>query len=142
MVRRRQDRIRVSHVLCIECGHCVTICPQGAILPAEGEAPPESLPLQSLPGPEETAALLRQRRTIRRYQDRPVERERLEQLVDVARWAPSAANCQCAEYVYLTDERARRQLTDRVVDFYRAYQRALQSDDTPAQLQKLGRARW
>lgn len=39
-------------------------------------------------------AVIRGRRSIRRYQDRPVPRSLIEQLLEAARWAPSAHNRQ------------------------------------------------
>lgn len=39
-------------------------------------------------------ALLKARRSIRRFEDRPVSREQIECLVEAARWAPSNANRQ------------------------------------------------
>lgn len=81
--------------LCISCGHCVSVCPHDALslehLPAEQftELPPGWNLSQ-----KQAALLLKGRRSIRRYTDRPVERRELEQLVDIARYAPSGVNRQ------------------------------------------------
>jgi F420 biosynthesis protein FbiB-like protein len=47
--------------------------------------------------------IVRERRAIRRYQDRPVARELLERLLDTAMWAPSAHNRQPWRFAVLTD---------------------------------------
>lgn len=44
------------------------------------------------------------RRSVRKYQDRPVERALLEQLLEAACWAPSADNRQPWYFVALTNE--------------------------------------
>jgi coenzyme F420-0:L-glutamate ligase/coenzyme F420-1:gamma-L-glutamate ligase len=46
--------------------------------------------------------LIKTRRAIRRYQDKPISREQVEQLLDLARWAPSAHNRQPWRFAVLT----------------------------------------
>lgn len=50
------------------------------------------------------------RRSIRRFQDRPVKREQLEKLLEAARWAPSAGNLQPWVFVVVTAADARAAL--------------------------------
>lgn len=52
------------------------------------------------------------RRSVRRYADRPVPREQVEQMVDAARRAPTARNIQPWEFVVVTDADTRRWLAD------------------------------
>ncbi len=54
--------------------------------------------------------LITSRRSIRKFQDRPVPPEALETLYQAVRWAPSWANTQCWEIVNVTDPELRRQL--------------------------------
>lgn len=55
---------------------------------------------------------LRTRRSIRRYQQRPVPREALETMVDCARLAATARNEQPWEFVIVTDAAMRRRLAE------------------------------
>jgi nitroreductase len=55
---------------------------------------------------------LRSRRSIRRYEEQPVDHELIEEIVDCARCAPSARNVQPWEFVVVTDAAMRRQLAD------------------------------
>ncbi|HDI11795.1 MAG TPA: nitroreductase family protein [Candidatus Acetothermia bacterium] len=49
------------------------------------------------------------RRSVRSFQDRPVEREPLKRLVEAAIWAPSGGNAQTWHFVVITDpEQLRR----------------------------------
>lgn len=50
-----------------------------------------------------TLAVIRGRRSIRRYQDRPVPRSLIEQLLEAARWAPSAHNRQPWRFAVIAD---------------------------------------
>ncbi len=121
MIREKAGRIKIGRVMCIDCGHCVALCPEGAISVEEGE--PGEFCAAPPPGVEADAlrALVVRRRTIRQYQPRPVPRELLKQMLDAARWAPTAANCQCQAFTVLTDPERRDALAARVTDFYRTY---------------------
>jgi nitroreductase len=52
------------------------------------------------------------RRSIRKYQQRAVEPEKLEKVLDAARLAPSWKNMQCWRFLVLTDPERRRVLLD------------------------------
>ena len=77
---------------CIGCGHCMAICPTGAIHILGRTLSPEDL--FDLPERETAAtysplhALLQRRRSIREFQARSVERERIEQILTAAQTAP------------------------------------------------------
>jgi nitroreductase len=58
----------------------------------------------------EIAELIRQRRTIRRFEPREVPGEVLREMVDCARLAPSAANLQPLEYVVVSDPELSRRM--------------------------------
>ena len=47
--------------------------------------------------------VIRDRRSIRKYKDTPVEREKIEQVLDAARLAPSWKNLQCWRFLVLTE---------------------------------------
>jgi nitroreductase len=53
---------------------------------------------------------IRKRYSCRAYQDRPVEREKLEQILEAARLAPSAKNLQDWRFVVVTDRETKRKL--------------------------------
>jgi ferredoxin len=77
---------------CISCGHCMMVCPQECITVSGRNLVAEDL--KPLPLPEERAdarsfqALLASRRSVRRFSERPVESELLEQIVAMASSAP------------------------------------------------------
>ncbi|HZR41195.1 MAG TPA: nitroreductase family protein [Ktedonobacteraceae bacterium] len=58
------------------------------------------------------ATLLRGRRSVRKYQDRPVARELLEQIVEAARWAPSPHGRQPWRFVVLTRQEPKTRLAE------------------------------
>jgi nitroreductase len=52
-----------------------------------------------------------QRRSIRNYQDKPVEREKLERILEAARLAPSAKNLEPWHFIAVTDPGKRKGLS-------------------------------
>lgn len=56
--------------------------------------------------------VFRDRRSIRKYKDTPVEQEKIERILDAARLAPSWKNLQCWRFLVLTDEDKRAQLLE------------------------------
>ena len=60
--------------------------------------------------------VIHQRRSIRAYDDRPVEREKIERLLEAARLAPSASNRQEWRFVVVTDAEVRRKLGKAACD--------------------------
>ena len=128
MVREKEGRIKIGRVMCIQCGHCVALCPEGAISVEEDTTGTVTFTDESdspLPTPEALRALIVGRRTIRQYHPQPVPRELLEQMLNAARWAPTAANCQCQAFTVIADPARRGALAERVTGFYRLYAEAL-----------------
>jgi Fe-S-cluster-containing hydrogenase component 2 len=68
--------------LCIHCGHCVAVCPHGAM--SHKSMTPEQCPPVRKDwrlNPEQVEHFLRSRRSIRTYRGQPVEREILARQV-------------------------------------------------------------
>ena len=55
--------------------------------------------------------LLKTRRSIRKYKNKPVEEEKIEKCLEAARWAPSASNRQPWEFIVVKDENTKRKLS-------------------------------
>lgn len=81
--------------LCIQCGHCVAVCPHGAMaIPAmTPEACLAHDPAMKLL-PDQAEHFLRSRRSIRNFKQNPVPKETLSQLIRLASHAPSGHNMQ------------------------------------------------
>jgi len=95
---------------CIRCGHCVAVCPTASIshaeiLPADCPSIDESLNIS----PEQAAQLIMNRRSIRSYRDKPVPRDEITRLIDIARYAPTGHNGQEIRWLVVDDaDRLRR----------------------------------
>ena len=105
--------------MCISCGHCLAICPTGA-LTWRGVGPQQCPPLEdSLPTPAQLSRLLKGRRSIRRYKDQPLERSTIERLLDLARYAPSGHNAQPISWLVISGRERLDHLAGVVADWMR-----------------------
>jgi nitroreductase/NAD-dependent dihydropyrimidine dehydrogenase PreA subunit len=106
--------------ICNSCGHCVAICPHGAL--DHSRVPRESSPFieKDLKINENQAVqFLRSRRSIRFFKNQPVEREKLQRLIEIARYAPSGGNLQLVEWVVFTDPDTIKGVAERTVEWMR-----------------------
>ena len=68
--------------------------------------------------PESALALLKGRRSIRRYRPDPVPDEMVEQLLEAGRWAPSASNRQPWAFIVVRDEAIRREVARHAAYYF------------------------
>ena len=89
---------------CWLCGHCVAVCPVDAI--QHSAYPVSACPVldrDTLPSLDGLVAAFRARRSTRVFRDRPVPRQVVRELIDLARWGPSASNEQPVDWVAFDD---------------------------------------
>lgn len=102
---------------CLLCGHCVAVCPHGALSL-------ENIPIESCPpidkdlviNEEQAVQFLRSRRSVRFFKDQPVEKEILQRLIDIARYAPTGGNSQLVEWTVFTDAEKIHEIAGITVD--------------------------
>jgi NAD-dependent dihydropyrimidine dehydrogenase PreA subunit len=107
--------------LCINCGHCVSICPHEAFS-LKTMSPKDCLPLRKelLLRPEHCEHFLRSRRSIRNYKEKRVSRDLLQKLIEVARYAPTGHNSQPVNWLVIEDSTEVRRLGALVADWMRS----------------------
>jgi nitroreductase/NAD-dependent dihydropyrimidine dehydrogenase PreA subunit len=90
-----QKPVAAAAESCFNCQHCMAICPVEALAINEAE-PGDSEPItsDSLPSAEEMSLLVRGRRSMRQYEDKPVRSELITQLIETAAHAPTGCNHQ------------------------------------------------
>jgi ferredoxin len=101
---------------CIRCGHCVAICPTAALdnrrAPMENQV---NIKREFCWDAEQASQFLRSRRSARNYRTEPVSKEKLLQLLDVARFAPTAGNRQGISFMVISEPEKLHQLTEVTV---------------------------
>jgi nitroreductase/NAD-dependent dihydropyrimidine dehydrogenase PreA subunit len=105
---------------CIGCGHCVAVCSNGALDNSKNPISKHTpIPADYSPEPAQSALFLRSRRSIRRYEDKPVSRDKIMKLLDIARFAPSAHNSQAISYLVVDGPGNLMRLSQIVVEWMR-----------------------
>ncbi len=90
---------------CIGCGHCVAICPAGAIeFPTLGEDIQEYNEREFKIDPDQLLRFMKFRRSVRAYQSREVEPEKIQKIIEAGRYAPTGANRQTIRYILIQDK--------------------------------------
>jgi nitroreductase/NAD-dependent dihydropyrimidine dehydrogenase PreA subunit len=91
--------------ICLLCGHCVAICPHSALsherIPIEACRPIDK---DLVINENQAIQFLRSRRSVRFFKDKPVEKETLQNLIEIARYAPTGGNSQLVEWTVLNDK--------------------------------------
>jgi nitroreductase/NAD-dependent dihydropyrimidine dehydrogenase PreA subunit len=104
--------------LCIDCGHCVAICPTGAMHQRSmGPEDCEEIDIQLIPKWDRVRQYLISRRSIRGYIRKPIEKEKILQLLDVARYAPNGANRQVLHWVVINDPAKVHRMAEMTIDW-------------------------
>jgi len=92
---------RIHH--CIQCQHCLAVCPTGA-LSILGFKPENSLPLpESLPSAQQMAALIRGRRSMRRFLPDPLDTGVIDHLLQTVANAPTGKNNRQCLFTVIED---------------------------------------
>lgn len=101
---------------CLKCMHCLAVCKPGAIS-IFGRKPEDGTPLQgNLPDARQLAILMKGRRSVRRFNPVPLERETIRRLVHTAGHAPTGTNKQAVLYTVVDDPKIMREFRDHVMD--------------------------
>ncbi|UUX91381.1 nitroreductase family protein [Methanoplanus endosymbiosus] len=107
---------------CIRCGHCEAFCPKGALIlnfrPEEKEILPEGA--GEIPE-KEIGFYLKKRRSARMYKAKSVPRGKIEELLEVASYAPSAENGQPVEWIVVHDPEKVRKIGDLTVEWMKTF---------------------
>ncbi len=122
--------VREGENFCLRCGHCVAVCPQGAL--SHQEVPLEDCPpiREALAITEEQAVqFLRSRRSVRVFKDKPVEKEKIQRLIEIGRYAPTSSNSQMVRWLVLTNQEEIKRVAHMTVEWMRG---VLKRDPQPA----------
>lgn len=103
---------------CIGCGHCVAICPTGALSHSSLD-PSQCIGVDKklLPGPGQIEHLLKYRRSTRRFKRKSPDRSVLEQAITMAGYGPTGHNRQSVKWQVVTRPEDLKRLTGLTTDW-------------------------
>jgi nitroreductase/NAD-dependent dihydropyrimidine dehydrogenase PreA subunit len=106
---------------CIDCGHCVAVCPTGALNQRSmGPEDCEQIDIHLVSTWNQVRQFLMTRRSIRTYVNKPIEKEKILQLLDVARYAPHGANRQVIRWVVINGPAEVHRIAGMTIDWMRS----------------------
>jgi nitroreductase/NAD-dependent dihydropyrimidine dehydrogenase PreA subunit len=91
--------------LCNLCSHCIAVCPRDAILHEGLNAAQTTKVNRKNLLPNVYRDIVMSRRSVRQFREREVPREVIEQVLSLARYAPTASNEQNVGYIVITDKK-------------------------------------
>jgi nitroreductase len=94
------------------------------LLYPEGGGPSEKSPFETDP----VLKTIKERRSIRRFQDKDVEQSKIEQILRAATWAPSANNDQPWKFVVVKSKKTKEKVLNAFLDRMKSY---FESHDIP-----------
>lgn len=126
-----------AEVQCVDCGHCVAICPTGAFdlrsMPAKDC---EVAPKGWAGTPEQVASLIKGRRSVRNYRPSLVPDETFLRLLEVLRYAPTGVNSQPVKWLVARNPERLRDFKEAVVRWMRS---AVEKGNPAAERYQFGR---
>lgn len=108
---------------CTGCGHCAAVCPQNAVCYCGEE---RAIELKGgIPEFDGVRNLLLSKRSIRRYTEKDVPVEAMDQILSVIRHAPSGHNAQPCEYVIVKDPQIKKMLADATIASFQSFKKLI-----------------
>ena len=104
--------------MCIGCGHCEAYCPSQALL--LNDRPDEKVLLPAGAGtlaPDDMGYYLKKRRSVRHFTKDPVPKEKILEVLDIARYAASAGNGQPVEWIVVHDPEKVKKIAGLTVEW-------------------------
>ncbi|MCX5876344.1 MAG: nitroreductase family protein [Deltaproteobacteria bacterium] len=101
---------------CFQCQHCLAVCPTAAVS-ILGKDPDASTELKgNLPDPAQLATLIKGRRAVRRYRDKNLAPELIDELLEVSCHAPTGVNARSVLFTVVRERAVMNRLREHLMD--------------------------
>lgn len=111
-------RVKIERLeKCIECGHCSAICESQAIS-INGHPVGHLVPLHHEDSFNKLSRIIQNRRSIRNYKDELVPKEKIEEIIQLTRWMPTARNLCPVKWTVIHNPEKVRMLSGMVVKLF------------------------
>ena len=107
--------------ICIECGHCFAICPEGAVsMPDYVDGGEPVVPMTEIDS-DTLLAAMKSRRSVRHFTAQEVEQEKIDKILEAGRYCPTGANAQDVLFTILGSKQ--KEAEEICVDMFRSGQK-------------------
>jgi nitroreductase/NAD-dependent dihydropyrimidine dehydrogenase PreA subunit len=99
-------KAKSKKIRCIECGHCIAVCPKNAIT-LEDYPMTDILEYENGEFDIDENQYLRSlkfRRTIRQFTNKQVEKQKIEKIIEAGRYSPTGGNLQNVSFYVVRDD--------------------------------------
>ncbi len=126
--KNKYARVNVARSgLCMYCGQCAAVCPRDSI-EVSGLNPDEFKPIQPLAiNDEQLLIMMKQRRSVRRYNNKPVPRKVLERIVEAVHLAPTGTGSRTTGVIIIDESEKLKTLSELVYQKYEGLAKALKN---------------
>ena len=99
----KEGKAHIKNEACIKCGHCIAICPVKAVSTDDYdmdeviEYKKEDFEIE----PERLLNFIKFRRSVRRFKDKEVEKDKIEKIIEAGRFTQTGTNSQDVSYTVL-----------------------------------------
>lgn len=98
-------KANVKNVTCINCGHCIAVCPSNAISADENMKDVVDYNESDFSiSPDNLLNFIKFRRSIRHFKNKDVENQMLNKIIEAGRFTQTGSNSQNISYVVIKDE--------------------------------------
>lgn len=125
---QHQNKMGHNHVdhdyeYCDRCLHCYAVCPQNAIIVEGAPIVHPKLKIDS----DDLLNHLMNRRSYRRFLDKPLSEGSIEKLIEATRYIPSGGNDHRLEITVLTSNEKRAELLSAIFEYYSRIKKLLKN---------------
>ena len=104
-IKLQNNKAAFAGVDCFGCGHCLAICPENAVkVSGCNDDVWEISGKQTFLEEKALKMHLKARRSVRQYKDTPVEKEKIEKIIEAGRLTPTGSNLQNVRYIVVQKE--------------------------------------
>lgn len=102
----KEGKAHIKNEACIKCGHCIAICPTKAVATDDYnmdeviEFNKENFEIPA----ENLLNFIKFRRSVRRFKNKTVEKEKIEKIIEAGRFTQTGTNSQDVSYIVITDK--------------------------------------
>lgn len=106
VISLKEEKADINNAGCIKCGHCIAICPVEAVSSDDydmNEVIPYNKDDFSV-DPENLLNFIKFRRSVRRFKDKEVEKEKIMKIIDSGRYTQTSTNSQDVSYIIVSEK--------------------------------------
>ena len=106
VISLKDGKADINNEGCIKCGHCVAVCPVEAVSTDDynmNEVVPYNKETFSV-NPENLLNFIKFRRSVRRFKNKEVEKEKIIKIIEAGRYTQTSRNSQDVSYIVVTEK--------------------------------------